>query len=54
MLDELSWAVLDAALYAAPHPALLRSAALTRRHGDDLSAAHRRVLDAIQLAAGPI
>ena len=52
MLDELSWAVLDATLHATPQLALLRSAAMAQRHGDTLSAVHRRVLEAIQAAAG--
>ena len=52
-LNELSWSLLDATLGAAPRPALMRAAAMARRHGDTLSADHRRVLDAIQDHAGP-
>lgn len=51
-MDEMSWAVLDAALHEVPGPVLLRSAAQAQRQ-PELSPVHRRVLQAIQLAAGP-
>ena len=51
-LSELSWAVLDATLRAAPRRALMRAAAMAQRHGDSLGADHRRVLEAIQDHAG--
>ena len=51
-LSELSWAVLDATLRAAPRGALMRAAAMAQRHGDSLGADHRRVLEAIQDHAG--
>jgi FlaA1/EpsC-like NDP-sugar epimerase len=47
-LNDLSWALLDATLRAAPHKALMRTAAMASRHGDKLSADHRRLLQAIQ------
>ena len=50
-LNELSWAMLDATLRAAPRPALERAAALTGRHQHALGPDHRRVLDAITGAA---
>ena len=46
-LDELSWAVLGAALRLAPQPALARMAALTRR-APGLSADHDRILRRIE------
>ena len=52
-LNELSWSLLDATLRAAPRPALMRAAAMARRHGDSLSEDHRRVLHAIQDHADP-
>jgi nucleoside-diphosphate-sugar epimerase len=47
-LNELSWAVLDASLRAAPQQALSRAAAMAQRHGSTLGADHRRILEAIQ------
>jgi hypothetical protein len=47
-LNELSWSLLDATLRASPRQALLRAAAMARRHGDSLGADHRRVLEVIQ------
>jgi nucleoside-diphosphate-sugar epimerase len=47
-LGELSWSLLDAALRAAPRPALERAAALARSHRDVLCPDHRRVLEAIR------
>ncbi|MBV9094179.1 MAG: polysaccharide biosynthesis protein [Streptosporangiaceae bacterium] len=52
-LDELSWALLDATLAAAPRRALTRAAALAGRHDDSLCADHRRVLEAIRDHADP-
>ena len=54
-LGELSWPLLDAALRAAPRPALERAAALARSHRDVLGPDHRRVLEAIcdSAAAAP-
>jgi nucleoside-diphosphate-sugar epimerase len=52
-LNELSWALLDASLAAAPRQALRRSAAMAERHGDSLGADHRRLLQAIQDHARP-
>jgi nucleoside-diphosphate-sugar epimerase len=46
-LNDLSWALLDAALGAAPRPARVRAAALAHPHRDALSPDHRRVLEAI-------
>jgi nucleoside-diphosphate-sugar epimerase len=46
-LNDLSWALLDAALGAAPRPARVRAAALAHAHRDALSPDHRRVLEAI-------
>jgi len=51
-LNELSWAMLDATLRAAPREALMRAAAMARRHTNTLCADHRRILDAIQDTAG--
>jgi hypothetical protein len=51
-LNELSWALLDATLRAAPLQALLRSAALAKAHWDTMSPDHRRILEAICDAAG--
>jgi hypothetical protein len=50
-LGELSWSLLDAALRAAPRPALERAAALARSHRNVLGTDHRRVLDAIRDSA---
>jgi nucleoside-diphosphate-sugar epimerase len=47
-LNDLSWALLDAALGAAPRPALTRAAALAHRHRDAMSPDHRRVLESIR------
>jgi nucleoside-diphosphate-sugar epimerase len=47
-LNELSWSLLDCTLRAAPGQALMRSAAMARRHSDSLGADHRRILEAIQ------
>jgi hypothetical protein len=54
-LGELSWSLLDAALRAAPRPALERAAALARSHRDVQCPDHRRVLEAIcdRAAAAP-
>jgi hypothetical protein len=40
-------------LRAAPHQALMRSAAMAQRHSDSLGADHRRILGAIQDHADP-
>jgi nucleoside-diphosphate-sugar epimerase len=50
-LGELSWSLLDAALRAAPRPALERAATLARSHRDVLCPDHRRVLEAICASA---
>jgi nucleoside-diphosphate-sugar epimerase len=50
-LGELSWSLLDAALRAAPRPALERAAALARSARDIRSPGHRRVLEAIRASA---
>jgi hypothetical protein len=50
-LNEVSWALLDATLRAAPRRALARAAALARPHQDALSSDHRRVLEAIRDSA---
>jgi len=47
-LDDLSWALLNGTLRAAPRQALERAAALARRHGGSLDTGHRRVLRAIE------
>jgi nucleoside-diphosphate-sugar epimerase len=52
-LNELSWAVLDASLRAAPQQALNRAAAMALRHSSTLGADHRRILEAIQDHADP-
>jgi nucleoside-diphosphate-sugar epimerase len=52
-LNELSWAVLDASLRAAPQQALTRAAAMAQRHSSTLGADHRRILEAIQDHADP-
>jgi nucleoside-diphosphate-sugar epimerase len=51
-LNELSWSMLDATLRAAPHKALMRSAAMAERHAKTLGADHRRILEAIRDHAG--
>lgn len=52
-LNELSWSLLDCTLRAAPHKALMRSAAMAQRHSDSLGADHRRILEAIEDHADP-
>jgi nucleoside-diphosphate-sugar epimerase len=52
-LDDLSWALLEATLRAAPGCALDRMAVLAGRHQRTLSPVHRRVLDAIRSASRP-
>ena len=47
-LNELSWSLLDSTLRAAPRKALVYAAATAQRHGDSLSADHRRLLETIQ------
>lgn len=47
-LREVSWALLDAILAAAPSDALARSAAITRAHEAELTPDHRRILHAIE------
>ena len=46
-LNELSWALLDATLVAAPRKALARAATIARRHSETLGADHQRILEAI-------
>lgn len=46
-MDALSWALLDAALRAAPSRALARSAALAKSHWDAMQPDHRRILEMI-------
>ena len=53
-LNELSWSLLDCTLRAAPHTALMRSAAMAKRHSDSLGADHRRILEAIEDHADPV
>jgi hypothetical protein len=50
-LDDLSWSVLDAALAAADLEALSRSVRLARRHEQDMSPVHRRMMQAIRTHA---
>ena len=50
-LNELSWALLDATLRAAPRRALMRAAAMAERHSDSLGADHKRVLEIIKVHA---
>ena len=52
-LNELSWSLLDCTLRAAPCQALLRSAAMAKRHSNSLGADHRRILEAIEDHANP-
>ena len=52
-LNELSWSLLDCTLRAAPCRALMRSAAMAKRHSDSLGADHRRILEAIEDHANP-
>jgi len=47
-LRELSWALLDATLGAAPAEALNRAAAMARNHEAKLTPDHRRILEAIE------
>lgn len=47
-LDELSWSLLDATLSAVPGPVLSRTVQLSHQHRDRLSAAHERMLAAIE------
>lgn len=47
-LNELSWSMLDATLRAAPPRALMRSAAMAKRHSASLGADHQRILEAIE------
>lgn len=47
-LNELSWSMLDGTLRAAPPKALMRSAAMAKRHSASLGADHRRILEAIE------
>ncbi len=51
-LNEMSWALLDATLHAAPRRVLARAAALSDPHQDVMGAEHRRVLEAIRDSAG--
>ena len=53
-LGELSWSLLDAALWAVPRPALERAATLARSHRDVLCPDHRRVLEAICASAAAL
>jgi len=46
-LSDLSWALLDSALRAAPRRALERCAVRARRHWDTMIPDHRRMLEAI-------
>lgn len=52
-LNELSWSLLDCTLRAAPCQALMRSAAMAKRHSNSLGADHRRILQAIEDHAHP-
>jgi nucleoside-diphosphate-sugar epimerase len=52
-LNELSWSMLDCTLRAAPCQALMRSAAMAKRHSNSLGADHRRILQAIEDHANP-
>jgi len=47
-LNELSWSMLDSTLRAAPPKALMRSAAMAKRHSASLGRDHRRILEAIE------
>ena len=51
-LDELSWALLDVTLQAAPTQVLARSAAFADPHRHGLSPEHQRLLAAIRRDAG--
>jgi len=52
-LNDLSWSLLDCTLRAAPCQALMRSAAMAKRHSNSLGADHRRILEAIEDHANP-
>jgi nucleoside-diphosphate-sugar epimerase len=52
-LNDLSWSLLDCTLRAAPCQALMRSAALAKRHSHTLGADHQRILEAIEDHANP-
>jgi len=52
-LNELSWSMLDCTLRAAPGQALMRSAAMAKRHSDSLCPDHRRILQTIEDHASP-
>ena len=47
-LNEMSWAVLDATLRAAPHRLLMRAAAIAEQHSDSLGTSHKQVLAIIK------
>ena len=47
-LRDLSWALLDATLAAAPSDALIRAVAMSRNHPAALIPDHRRILEAIE------
>jgi hypothetical protein len=47
-LRELSWALLDGTLDAAPVDALNRAAGMTRNHSASLTPDHRLILEAIE------
>ena len=47
-LGDLSWALLDATLSAAPREALTRAAAAAARHDHSLAGEHRRLLQALK------
>src|SRR5262249_18043538 len=51
-LGDLSWALLDATLSAAPREALTRAAAAAERHDRSLAYEHRRLLQALKEHAG--
>ncbi|MGH3167741.1 MAG: polysaccharide biosynthesis protein [Trebonia sp.] len=51
-MNQLSWALLDAALRAAPRPALARSAVLAKAHWDTMGHEHRQVLEMVSNLAG--
>ena len=53
-LNDLSWSLLDCTLRAAPCQALMRSAAMAKRHSNSLGADHRRILEAIEDHANPV
>lgn len=52
VLDELSWALLDATLRAVDQPVLARAAQLTVKHQGTLIPEHQRMLAAIMREAG--